>query len=535
MSASLIIHDTAESEQMCTATTKRGEPCRKRALPGQLYCRTHAPAELTDVSAAEVTLLSNEWDNAQAVIPSEETTFDLPIAPVAVAPEVAVTPIALASEWSVASVHAPLELPMATVASALSIPLANDDWVVRRADPEPAAETRLPNIGWGGNAVEPPPVIEAPAANDEWVRRIGDPEPAAETASSPGAPAFDLEVEVREYASTNPGQTAMVGELAAGMFRMIGENLQQMTPPQIKNAVELLRGINIKDYLDPDFWKGIWMVVEYQVKEQIDFVQRRLRGQYEVDPFGMDRELIDVVRPFTSFMYRTWWRTTTTGLEHVPNQGRTLLLANHGGLIPWDGVMIASSVLEDHPESRVVRNVFLEGFSTLPIVSQAMAAFGQVVGPPEFATDLLQNDELVCVFPEGVRGAGKLFKDRYRLARFGRGGYVESALRTGAPLVPVAVIGSDEIYPMIANVEPLAKVLGLPYFPITPFFPWLGALGAVPLPTHWSITFCEPISTAEYGPDGADDPLVVFMLSEQVREIIQDTVTSKLAERTSVF
>jgi 1-acyl-sn-glycerol-3-phosphate acyltransferase len=299
----------------------------------------------------------------------------------------------------------------------------------------------------------------------------------------------------------------------------------------------MLRGVDLKDYLDPDFWRGLGMVLRYQIDEQASFIRRRMSGEYTTDPYGMDREAIEIVRPLLRFMYRTWWRVSAEGLEHVPAEGRALLVSNHSGVLPWDGAMIATAVAEDHPAQadRIVRSLHLHWFSTLPVVAPALAAMGQVPGLPENAVRLLESDELVCVFPEGLKGVGKLYKDRYKLARFGRGGFVQAALRARAPLIPVAVVGAEEIYPMFANVEPVAKLLGFPYFPLTPFFPWFGLLGVIPLPTHWSITFCEPIATEQYGPEAADDPLTVLALSEQVRSTIQATLDRKLAARKSVF
>jgi 1-acyl-sn-glycerol-3-phosphate acyltransferase len=141
----------------------------------------------------------------------------------------------------------------------------------------------------------------------------------------------------------------------------------------------------------------------------------------------------------------------------------------------------------------------------------------------------------VGVFPEGFKGVGKPFSERYTLQRFGRGGFVTAALRTGAPIVPCAIVGAEEIYPMIGNAKTVARLLGLPYFPITPTFPLLGPLGAVPLPSKWFIAFGEPIETASYGPAAADDPMVVFNLTDQVRETIQHSLYRLLLERRSVF
>lgn len=409
----------------------------------------------------------------------------------------------------------------------------------RRAKPAPAAEA-APAPAVAVAAAPPAPAVAAePASAPLWSDAQAETPPEEEEtiAGAMTDSLYEAEIEVRTISEQSTGQSADLGSIAAGSLRLIAENLRRMTEEQAERVTQMLHGVDLKDYLDPDFWKGIGMVLRYQLDEQVSFIRRRLSGEYVTDPYGMDRELIEVVRPFLAFMYRTWWRVTPEGLENVPAEGRALLVANHSGVLPWDGAMIAMAVAEDHPaqNERVVRNLHLHWFSTLPFIAPTLAALGQVPGLPENAVRLLENDELVCVFPEGLKGVGKLFKDRYRLARFGRGGFVQAAIRAQAPIVPVAVVGAEEIYPMLANAEPVAKILGMPYFPITPFFPWLGPLGVIPLPTHWTITFCEPLRTDQYDPADADDPLTVLGLSEMVRERIQATIDAKLAERTSVF
>ena len=356
-------------------------------------------------------------------------------------------------------------------------------------------------------------------------------------ASSVATSLYDAEIEVRTLVGRGGSKNDALGEMAAGTLKLIGDNLRRMTEAQAARVSQLLNGVDLRDYLDPDFWKGVGMVLSYQVDEVKAFIKRRQSGQYTTDPYGMDRELIEVIRPFLQFMYRTWWRVTAEGLEHVPAEGRALLVSNHSGVLPWDGAMVAAAILEDHPahNERIMRSLHLHWFSTLPFVAPSLAALGQVPGLPENAVRLLNSDELVCVFPEGLKGIGKLFRDRYKLARFGRGGFVQAAIRARAPIVPVAVVGAEEIYPMIINATPLAKLLGTPYFPLTPFFPWLGPLGMIPLPTHWSITFCEPIATDMYDPAEADDPLTILGLSELVRNTVQTTIEAKLASRTSLF
>ena len=182
---------------------------------------------------------------------------------------------------------------------------------------------------------------------------------------------------------------------------------------------------------------------------------------------------------FFEFLYERWWRVKTTGIEHVPAHGRALLAGNHAGILPWDATMISFAIQREHPLPRFPRFLVLNWAFDLPFISVAMRKVGGVVASPYNAMQLLQRDELVAVFPEGVKGAGKPFSERYRLQRFGRGGFVEMALRTGSPIVPVAVVGSEEIYPKLGESRAAARLVGAPYFPLTPTFPWLGPLGAV--------------------------------------------------------
>jgi 1-acyl-sn-glycerol-3-phosphate acyltransferase len=141
----------------------------------------------------------------------------------------------------------------------------------------------------------------------------------------------------------------------------------------------------------------------------------------------------------------------------------------------------------------------------------------------------------VLVFPEGVRGTGKKFKERYRLRRFGRGGFVSIAIRAGAPIIPISVVGSEEIYPMVSDMPVVAKLFGLPYFPITPFFPWLGPLGLIPLPSKWRIQFHAPIHVEEHPVSAADDQHLVMALADEVRETIQQGIYENLKLRRGVF
>jgi 1-acyl-sn-glycerol-3-phosphate acyltransferase len=270
------------------------------------------------------------------------------------------------------------------------------------------------------------------------------------------------------------------------------------------------------------------------VRGALDRTLRRAAGDYDEDEWGFDEEFALGLRPLLDFFYDTWWRVEATGVENVPPTGRALLVANHAGILPWDGTMMSLAILRSSV-ARYPRFLVLDWAFTLPFVSVMMRKVGGVVASPYNAARLLDQDELVAVFPEGAKGAGKDFSERYRLQRFGRGGFVEVAMRAGAPMIPVAVVGSEEIYPKIGESPLLARLTGAPYFPLTPLFPWLGPLGAIPLPSKWRIEFGRPIATAPYGPDAADDRGLVFELSERVRDDIQRMVYENLVRRGSAF
>jgi 1-acyl-sn-glycerol-3-phosphate acyltransferase len=273
-------------------------------------------------------------------------------------------------------------------------------------------------------------------------------------------------------------------------------------------------------------------------REARDTLQRvldRLDGDHDEDEWGFDEGFSDLVEPFFGFLYDRWWRVRVEGANRVPAHGRALLASNHAGILPWDATMISLALLREHPLPRHPRFLVLNWAFDLPWISVFIRKVGGVVASPYNALRLLEQDKLVAVFPEGVKGTGKPFAERYQLQRFGRGGFVEIALRAGAPIVPVAVVGSEEIYPKLGDVRPLARLIGAPFFPVTPTFPWLGPLGVVPLPSKWRIEFCEPIETAHYGPDAATDRGVVLELTEQVRETVQQALLTNLVRRGPSF
>jgi 1-acyl-sn-glycerol-3-phosphate acyltransferase len=255
----------------------------------------------------------------------------------------------------------------------------------------------------------------------------------------------------------------------------------------------------------------------------------------EVDEFGRDAKFTETIRPLLEFLYTVWWRVEPAGVENVPAEGPALVVANHSGVLPWDGVMMTLALRHEHPARRECRMLALDMFALLPFLAPALARTGAVRASQENGERLLRAGALVGVFPEGVKGVGKRYRDRYKLARFGRGGFVRLALRTGAPIVPCAVVGAEEIHPVLAKADWVGRPFGLPYFPITPSFPLLGLLGVIPLPTKWSIDFADPLPTAQYGPEAAEDPILVNRLSEQVRSIIQQMIDGRLARRRSIW
>jgi 1-acyl-sn-glycerol-3-phosphate acyltransferase len=262
---------------------------------------------------------------------------------------------------------------------------------------------------------------------------------------------------------------------------------------------------------------------------------RRMRGENYEDEWGFDEDLVELLYPFFRSMYERWWHVTATGVTNVPAHGSAMLVANHAGVLPWDATMISVALQKEHPLPRYARFMVLDWAFRLPYVSAFMRRVGGVVASPFNATRLLQQGHLLMVFPEGSKGAGKPYSERYRLQRFGRGGFVEIALRTSAPIVPIAIVGSEEIYPKLADSRTLARLVGAPYFPITPTFPALGLFGAIPLPSQWRIEFCEPIDLSEHGPEAAEDRSLVFELSERIRETIQEKVYENLVKRGSAF
>jgi 1-acyl-sn-glycerol-3-phosphate acyltransferase len=275
---------------------------------------------------------------------------------------------------------------------------------------------------------------------------------------------------------------------------------------------------------------------ERKLAGALAFVRRRITGDYDIDEFGFDPDLTEhVLATALRPVYERWFRVETRGMENLPDDGSALVVANHSGTVPLDAAMTTLAIFDHHPAHRHLRMLAADLVFAVPFLAPLARKAGNTLACQEDAERLLSSGQVVGVWPEGFKGIGKPYSERYKLQRFGRGGFVSSALRTGAPIIPCSVVGAEEIYPMIGNLKTVARLFGLPYLPVTPTFPLLGPLGLVPLPSKWIIEFGEPVETASYGAAAADDPMTVFNLTDQVRETIQSTLYKLLMQRRSVF
>ncbi|WP_246136595.1 lysophospholipid acyltransferase family protein [Leekyejoonella antrihumi] len=347
-------------------------------------------------------------------------------------------------------------------------------------------------------------------------------------------------------AFTQPSRTAPERALRVVPDPVVGES-GPAAPARIQDqpVIPGLPGMTIEAAVNA----AVWMLraagsaaglegaeLERRVAQTLAFVRRRLTGDYDIDDFGFDADFTEEVwLPLLRPLYQHWFRVEVRGIENIPDDQGALVVANHSGSVPIDGLMTQVAIHDAHRRHRYVRSLGADLVFQSPLVGSLARKAGATLAANPDAERLLASGELTMVFPEGFKGIGKPFGERYRLQRFGRGGFVTAALRAGAPIIPCSIVGAEEIFPMMGNAKGLARMLGFPYFPITPTFPLLGPLGAIPLPSKWIIEFGEPIETASYGVAAAEDPMVVLELSDQVRETIQQTLYSLLSRRRSVF
>jgi 1-acyl-sn-glycerol-3-phosphate acyltransferase len=344
----------------------------------------------------------------------------------------------------------------------------------------------------------------------------------------------ELETLVQRIKAANPDykEPAYSKERLA---ELLDERMDEISSKFNRPVYEKVRNYVQEDMLDPDTWRGLWYMLNYYLEYQEDRIRRRWRGEYFTDEWGFDPEVVDSIFPILNFLYEKYWRVQVSGIENIPAEGRAILVSNHSGQLPWDGAMIAMAVQKEHPDSRLVRSLYARMFPVIPFLSSLLLKMGQTLADEENGIRLLQNEELVLVFPEGIKGISKLYKDRYRLARFGRGGFVKMAIKTGAPIIPVSVVGAEETYIALRRMPFLSQLTGYPIPPISLRWPWLGPLGLVPLPTKWYIDFGEQVPMEAYVPDESENLILVTQITNQIRNEIQSMVYKRLSLRQSIF
>ncbi|MDJ0851440.1 MAG: lysophospholipid acyltransferase family protein [Myxococcota bacterium] len=255
----------------------------------------------------------------------------------------------------------------------------------------------------------------------------------------------------------------------------------------------------------------------------------------DVDEFGMDEVTLRSAQPVLDLLMDRYWRVEFSGLERLPDTGPCLLVANRSGLLPYDGLMLAHGIARARPEEQRPCFLVADWLITLPFVQPYLARLGGVRACRENAERLLASKRFVIAFPEGVRGAAKVFRERYQVKRFGRGGVVRVALESGVPLVPVGIVGAEEAHPILFKEQAVARTLGLPFLPVTPTFPLTGPFGVLPLPTKWIVRIGEPVALEHLDSEAVDDELLIARLTEELRLRIQSLVDLGLADRESVW
>ena len=314
-------------------------------------------------------------------------------------------------------------------------------------------------------------------------------------------------------------------------------DVEAETLDEVRRALEDLR-LEIQSRMpvsDVGAANGIdWLALVDELRARFNSMGMRERSAV-VDEFGMDELALQRARSVLDFLMDRYWRVDVEGAGWLPKTKPCLLVANRSGLLPYDGLMISHAVERVCPDTPRPRFLVADWLITLPFAQPFLARLGGVRACRENADRLLRTGHSVVAFPEGAKGAAKVFRERYQLKRFGRGGVIRAALENGVPLVPVGVVGAEEAHPILFKAHLPGRALGLPFLPVTPTFPLFGALGLLPLPTKWRITIGEPIDL-EYGdPDAAADELLVSRLTAQLRGKIQTLVDEGLEARESVW
>jgi 1-acyl-sn-glycerol-3-phosphate acyltransferase len=257
---------------------------------------------------------------------------------------------------------------------------------------------------------------------------------------------------------------------------------------------------------------------------QMDAIYKRFTSTVHVrDKFGMDPVLVQLLRPVFEFLYKDWWRVEIKGIKNIPARGPAIVVANHSGMLPYDAAMINMGIYSEHPKHRNVRFLVADFIGNFPVLSRFIERAGGVKASPENAKALVKKGEIVCVFPEGTRGIGKLYADRYKLQDFGKGGVVRVAMETGVPVIPCAVIGAEDIHPILYKFDDIGRKFGLPFLPVTPTFPLFGLVGLIPFPSKWTIKFGRPIRYKKCKKSN------ILHLTEDLRMSVQSLIDSEIS------
>ena len=362
-------------------------------------------------------------------------------------------------------------------------------------------------------------------AGDRKARRPSDPK------SERDEPAAEQPNRASKESPTEPPPVEDLGGLLSEFVRLAGQGIGVLRSLAIRRVGDLAT-----DPLRTAMRMAEDLGVNWQggLDGAAAFARARMTGDYAVDEFGFDADFTrKIFLPLLRPLVQSWFRVEVRGAENLPNEGPALLVSNHAGTLPIDALVLTGVVYDEI--GRHVRTLGADLIFSTPYFAGFARKIGTTLACQEDAERLLAGDHVVAVFPEGFKGLGKPYADRYKLQRFGRGGFVSAAVRAQVPIIPVSIIGSEEIYPLITSAPAVARALGVPYFPITPLFPWLGPLGMIPLPSKWIVQFGEAITTDELPPGAADDPMIIFNVTDQVRETIQQTLYTLLMQRRSSF
>lgn len=278
---------------------------------------------------------------------------------------------------------------------------------------------------------------------------------------------------------------------------------------------------------------GLLPVVKERLSSALDLV-RLLEPAERLDRFGMDERFAERLAPLVELAYASWWRVEVREIERVPEAGPAIVVANHAGSAPWEAFVLRHALRRDHPARRDLRPLLDDAACDLPVIGTAAIRSGSVRAGPEAAEQLLRDGAVVAVFPEGSAVARKPWRSRYQILHFGRGGFVKLALRTGAPIVPCAIVGCEESVPRISRTGWLAERLGIPLLAASPSLRFAPA-GLLPLPSRWSLRFGVPIEVREHGPEAASRPEIVEALAGRARAAVQGMLDEDVATRTSVY